>query len=134
MPSQRIKLDASLSLGTREKIALVCVEDKKLLLGITQGNIACLHVFDDIPATEVETQAEVRRSGAAPLFALRPASGIPPEVRDLPNLLYRLKAVQYRHHEIHQNDIGLKFARFVDPILSVFSDAHCKADWIQEIG
>ncbi len=42
-----IKVVAAMSLGGRDRIALICVGDKQLLLGISPGRIATLHVFDE---------------------------------------------------------------------------------------
>ena len=41
-----LKVLSTLPVGTREKIALIEVENKKILLGITSGGISNLHVFD----------------------------------------------------------------------------------------
>jgi flagellar protein FliO/FliZ len=42
-----IKVVAAMSLGGRDRIALISVGDKQLLLGISPGRIATLHVFDE---------------------------------------------------------------------------------------
>lgn len=42
-----IKVIAAMSLGGRDRIALISVGDKQLLLGISPGRIATLHVFEE---------------------------------------------------------------------------------------
>lgn len=42
-----IKVVAAMSLGGRDRIALISVGQKQLLLGISPGRIATLHVFED---------------------------------------------------------------------------------------
>ena len=42
-----IKVIAAMSLGGRDRIALISVGDKQMLLGISPGRIATLHVFDE---------------------------------------------------------------------------------------
>lgn len=54
---QHLKVLASLSLGTREKIALVQVGKQQLLLGITPSAINTLQTFDE-PVINVETAAD----------------------------------------------------------------------------
>ena len=44
--SQRMKLLGGLSLGAREKVVLVQVENKRLVLGVAQGQVNTLHVLD----------------------------------------------------------------------------------------
>ncbi|PCH59992.1 MAG: flagellar biosynthetic protein FliO [SAR86 cluster bacterium] len=44
--SNAIKVVAALSLGSRDRLALVEVGSKKILLGISPGRINTLHVFD----------------------------------------------------------------------------------------
>jgi len=45
---------SALPVGNRERIALVQVGDKQLLIGVAPGHVSTLHVFDD---NIVETQA-----------------------------------------------------------------------------
>jgi flagellar protein FliO/FliZ len=52
-----IKVVAAMSLGGRDRIALISVGDKQLLLGISPGRIATLHVFDE----PVDTQPCVQK-------------------------------------------------------------------------
>ncbi len=42
-----MKVLGGLSLGTRERAVLVQVEGKRLLLGVSPGRVATLHVMDD---------------------------------------------------------------------------------------
>jgi flagellar protein FliO/FliZ len=48
LPGQvrHMKVVETLSLGTREKLALITVGDKQFLLGVTPNQISPLHVFD----------------------------------------------------------------------------------------
>lgn len=59
--SQKIRLLGGLSLGAREKVVLVQVENKRLVLGVAQGQVNTLHVLDG----EYENDdAETVNSGA----------------------------------------------------------------------
>ncbi|MDH5518780.1 MAG: flagellar biosynthetic protein FliO [Gammaproteobacteria bacterium] len=44
--SQRIRLLGGLSLGPREKVVLIQVENKRLLLGVAQGQVNTLHQLE----------------------------------------------------------------------------------------
>lgn len=44
-----IKITAGLSLGSRDRLALIEVGEQKILLGISPGRINTLHVFDQDP-------------------------------------------------------------------------------------
>lgn len=44
--SQKIRMLGGLSLGAREKVVLVQVENKRLVLGVAQGQVNTLHVLD----------------------------------------------------------------------------------------
>ena len=46
--SENLKVVSSLSLGAREKIALIQVADQQLLVGITPNNIRTLKTFDSV--------------------------------------------------------------------------------------
>jgi len=46
MGSQQIKLLGGMSLGAREKVVLVQIENKRLVLGVAQGQVSTLHVLD----------------------------------------------------------------------------------------
>jgi flagellar protein FliO/FliZ len=48
---EHLKIKATLSVGTRERIVLVEAGGEQVLLGITQGNINTLHVLQN-PLTE----------------------------------------------------------------------------------
>lgn len=49
-----IKVVAAMSLGGRDRIALISVGEKQMLLGISPGRISTLHVFDE--AIDLEAQ------------------------------------------------------------------------------
>ena len=49
-------VQASHSLGARERVVLMTVGDKQILLGVTANNVRTLHVFDE--PIQVEVQAE----------------------------------------------------------------------------
>lgn len=51
--SQHIKPLANLSVGTRERVSLISVGNKQILIGITPTQINTLHVFDE-PIVDVE--------------------------------------------------------------------------------
>lgn len=72
--SQDIKILSSMAMGTREKIVLVEVENKKILLGFAPGNISSLHVFTDRDGDGTR-QRFAGDSGSA---AGHPVSDIPP--------------------------------------------------------
>ncbi|HBX36642.1 MAG TPA: flagellar biosynthetic protein FliO [Pseudohongiella sp.] len=44
---QGMKVISALPVGNRERVALVQVGDKQLLLGVAPGNVNLLHVFDE---------------------------------------------------------------------------------------
>ena len=45
--SQHMKIVSALPLGTRERVAIVDIKGKQILLGITPTQISTLHVFDE---------------------------------------------------------------------------------------
>jgi len=56
MGSQKIKLLGGMSLGAREKVVLVQIENKRLVLGVAQGQVNTLHVMDgDFDTDEKES-------------------------------------------------------------------------------
>ena len=55
-----IKVIAAMSLGGRDRIALISVGDKQLLLGISPGRIATLHVFEN----PIDTESSGQKIGA----------------------------------------------------------------------
>jgi len=57
MANNAIKIAASLPLGTRERIVLVDVGGKQLLLGMTPTSITTLHAFDE-PVIDLNEAAE----------------------------------------------------------------------------
>jgi flagellar protein FliO/FliZ len=59
---QHIKLLASMPLGTRERIALIEVGGKQLLLGVTSNNINTLHAFDE-PVVDAVVNKELSEFG-----------------------------------------------------------------------
>ncbi len=64
LQSKGLKIVSSMPLGTREKLVVIEVENKKLLLGVTAHNINTLHEFSDSePALESENVSE--EAGAA---------------------------------------------------------------------
>lgn len=56
MNSQLMKVVAVMNLGTRERIALLDVGGKQILVGITPSTIRTLHVFDE-PVADPENLA-----------------------------------------------------------------------------
>ena len=46
-PNQAMKAVASLSVGTRERVVLVEVGDKQVLIGVAAGRVTPIHVFDE---------------------------------------------------------------------------------------
>lgn len=55
---QSMKVVGGLSLGSRERILLLRVADKHILLGVTAQSISALHTFDELP------EAEIAKDGA----------------------------------------------------------------------
>ena len=53
-----LKLAASTSLGPRERVVIVEVEDARLVLGVTASQISLLHTLPPAPVSE-ESRAEV---------------------------------------------------------------------------
>lgn len=58
--SQRLQVLSALSVGTREKVVLIQVENKRLVIGVAQGQVSTLHVLDG----EFENEIETVNSGA----------------------------------------------------------------------
>lgn len=44
--SQRLQVLSALSVGAREKVILIQVENKRLVIGVSQGRVNTLHVLD----------------------------------------------------------------------------------------
>jgi flagellar protein FliO/FliZ len=66
---QHIKLISSLALGPRDRLVLVDVGGKQLLLGASPGRITTLHAFDE-PVTEVPVAAGINSDFAKTLRTL----------------------------------------------------------------
>lgn len=105
-----IKLTSYMSLGNKEKVALIRVRDKEVLIGVTSQNIAKLHVFDvEEPLTTNDGQ-DIEIDGKA-------AAEVPP-FKKLLNAIYQGKPqpeqnrtqVQADQHapEYHDNDAERK--------------------------
>lgn len=66
LQQRNMKLLSTMPLGTREKVVLMEVENKKILLGVTPNQISSLHVFDGDDGLadpgNSETQAELNAS------------------------------------------------------------------------
>ena len=51
-----IRVQSAMSLGNRDRIALIAVGEKQMLLGISPGRISTLHVFEEpVELTQRET-------------------------------------------------------------------------------
>jgi flagellar protein FliO/FliZ len=61
-----IRVIAAMSLGGRDRIALISVGDKQLLLGISPGRIATLHVFEEPVSTEPTLSKESASKNGLP--------------------------------------------------------------------
>lgn len=46
--SQRMKLLGGISLGPREKVVLIQIENKRLVVGVAQGQVNTLHVMEGV--------------------------------------------------------------------------------------
>ncbi len=56
--SQLLSVISSLSLGARERVLLLKVADKHILVAATAQNITPLHVFDELPEELLETREQ----------------------------------------------------------------------------
>jgi flagellar protein FliO/FliZ len=56
--SQVLRVVSSLSVGTRERILLLKVADKHILVAATTQTISPLHVFDEMPEGLLESEPE----------------------------------------------------------------------------
>lgn len=66
---QSMKIVGGISLGTRERILLLKVADKHILLGVTAQSISALHTFDEPPQGSSEEElAPVAGAGFARLL------------------------------------------------------------------
>ncbi|ARN76446.1 flagellar biosynthetic protein FliO [Oceanicoccus sagamiensis] len=58
MGGQAMKVNAVLSLGTREKVVLVDIGDKQVLLGVAPGRISHIQSFDEpVVSNTVNTES-----------------------------------------------------------------------------
>jgi flagellar protein FliO/FliZ len=53
---KEMKVSASCSVGARERVVIVDVQDARLVLGVTAGQITLLHTLAATPMNEVITQ------------------------------------------------------------------------------
>jgi flagellar protein FliO/FliZ len=62
-----IKVTAAMSLGNRDRIALITVGPQQLLIGISPGRISTLHVFEDSIDLDMRASpkvADIKRTGS----------------------------------------------------------------------
>ncbi|MEZ5447184.1 MAG: flagellar biosynthetic protein FliO [Gammaproteobacteria bacterium] len=73
-----LKIVEAVPLGTRDRLLLVDAAGTRLLIGVTTGSIACLHVLGGgpRPASFGDALNESLTAGGAPAVA-RPAAGVP---------------------------------------------------------
>ncbi|MBW9401962.1 flagellar type III secretion system protein FliO [Leclercia sp. EC_58] len=69
-----LKLAASTSLGPRERVVIVEVEDARLVLGVTASNINILHKLPPAPVSE-ESRTEVPQDFQSVMKSLLKRSG-----------------------------------------------------------
>ncbi len=69
-----LKLAASTSLGPRERVVIVEVEDARLVLGVTASQITILHTLPPAPVSE-ENRAEVQPDFQSVMKSLLKRSG-----------------------------------------------------------
>jgi flagellar protein FliO/FliZ len=70
MQNSTIKMLSAMPLGTRERIMLVDIGGKQILLGITATNINALHVFDEPVVNTAENPASVTSDFSQKLMML----------------------------------------------------------------
>jgi flagellar protein FliO/FliZ len=70
MQNSVIKMLATMPLGTRERLMLIDVGGKQILLGITAQNISSLHVFETPVITATETNIKNSSDFSQKLMAL----------------------------------------------------------------
>lgn len=67
---RRIRCVESFSIGARERLLLLDADGKRLLVGVGQGGMRTLHVYDGVaPALEPEPSGALSPVAAAPAFA-----------------------------------------------------------------
>ncbi|MCG3203274.1 MAG: hypothetical protein NFCOHLIN_03215 [Gammaproteobacteria bacterium] len=73
-----LKIVEAVPLGTRDRLLLVDAAGTRLLIGVTTGSIACLHVLGGgaPPSSFGDTLNESMRAGGTS-SVVRPAAGIP---------------------------------------------------------
>lgn len=69
-----LKVSASTTLGPRERVVIVDVEDARLVLGVTASNINVLHKLPPVPVT-VEANAETPADFQSVMKSLLKRSG-----------------------------------------------------------
>lgn len=57
---------SALPVGNRERIALIQVGDKQLLIGVAPGHVSTLHVFEENVATQSDAGPHGRSADSAP--------------------------------------------------------------------
>lgn len=62
-----IKVVSGMSLGMREKVVLLKVENKQILIGVAPGTIRTLHVFDEGGVAITETVTEENKDKSFPM-------------------------------------------------------------------
>jgi flagellar protein FliO/FliZ len=70
LQNSTIKMISTMPLGTRERLMLVDVGGKQILLGITATSISSLHVFDTPVVTESDTHVKTSSDFSQKLMAL----------------------------------------------------------------
>ncbi|MEO1079359.1 MAG: flagellar biosynthetic protein FliO [Pseudomonadota bacterium] len=73
-PGTPLRVLGSASVGQREKVVLLEAGKEQLLLGVAQGSVRTLHVFDE-PVMIAEADAPVAPDFAAVLRAANPLGG-----------------------------------------------------------
>ena len=73
-PGTPLRVLGSASVGQREKVVLIEAGKEQLLLGVAQGSVRTLHVFDE-PVLAAEPEAPAAPDFAAVLRAANPLGG-----------------------------------------------------------
>ncbi len=73
-PGTPLRVLGSASVGQREKVVLIEAGKEQLLLGVAQGSVRTLHVFDE-PVLTAEAGEQSRPEFAAVLRAANPLGG-----------------------------------------------------------
>lgn len=56
--ARRIRCVETFSVGTRDRLLLLDADGKRLLIGIGQGGMHTLHVYDQLPANDASTESD----------------------------------------------------------------------------